>query len=84
MDMHHQRTDQTYPGDGVAFDIKGLDKYNLPRPVRAAIDKLNVESSAAGKERLSDLGWHHWAEENYGARWHPFSLSLSALRDNKI
>ena len=31
VEMPHQHVHQAYPGDSVVFNIKGLDKYNLPR-----------------------------------------------------
>ena len=43
VEMPHQHVHQAYPGDYGVFNVKGLDKYNMPRSGDVMVTALDIE-----------------------------------------
>ena len=43
VEMPHQHVHQAYPGDYGVFNIKGLDKYNMPRSGDVMVAALHIK-----------------------------------------
>ena len=50
VEMPHERVHQAYPGDYVVFNIKGLDKHNMPRSGDVMVPRSQIQ------EQTVDVG----------------------------
>ena len=50
VEMPHQHVHQAYPGDYVVFNIKGLDKHNMPRSGDVMVPAFQIQ------EQIVDVG----------------------------
>ena len=48
VEMPHEHVHQAYPGDYVVFNIKGLDKHNMPRSGDVMVPASQIQEQTVG------------------------------------
>ena len=55
VEMPHQHVHQAYPGDSVVFNIKGLDKHNMPRSGDVMVPALQIQGHLVPRQGSTAL-----------------------------